>query len=214
MEGLKKRKIIYVPGLISLTILPILFLFWTNKNFESKSFRVLKVYLADTNQFRKYPEIYSNYIKEFPPKRNYLDIVFTGNNIEDKIKLDFARIQIKEYVLQKDYTKCIHFKFGDSCEYWTFVKTIDALNSQGARTFAPLDNDIWFFNIKPDTTIKTLNYPCLLYNDVIFVEPEKTSWTKTVDRLLLIWKSSWTIIVAFCSFIFAVLLLRRKKNGS
>ena len=214
MERQKRKKIIYVPGAISLTILPILFLIWTKKHLDIKPLTALSVYLVDTNQFKKHPEMFVKLNKDFLPKRLYFDISFTGNNIDDKIKLDFARIQIKDYVLQKDYKNGIHFKFGDSCEYWTYVKTVDALKSGGAKTFMSFDNDLWFFNLKTDTTKKTFDYPCLLCNDVIFTEPEITLWTNIFDKMKIIWKNSWSIIVAFFSFLFSVWLIRKKQKAS
>jgi hypothetical protein len=214
MDKQKRKKMIYVPGIISLIVLPVLFLVWSRKQFDKKQLTVLSIILADTNQFKKHPEMFDTLNNEFPPKRNYLDICYTGNNIDDKIKLDFARLQIKDYVTKMDYQNGIRFKFGDSCEYWTFIKTVDALKDEGAKTFMPIDNDIWFFNIKPDTTIQPLNYDCLLCDDVIYIEPEITLWTIFFAKLKIIWKNSWAIIVAFCSFVFSVWFIRRKKNGS
>jgi len=214
MDKQRRKKVLYIPGIISLIILPIIFFIWTKKIINAKTVSVIPIVFADTNFLKKQSEIFKEYDNNFPPKRNYIDIDFTGNNRDDKTKLDFAQIRIREFVKTKDYKNGIHFSFGDSSEYWTFVKTVDILRLEGAKTFMPLDKDLWFFNLKPDMTlINTIPYSCMLCDDVIIIEPQVTWLTKTKEKIRVMIKTSWTIIVAFVSFLFLVILIQRKKNG-
>ena len=212
MDKPKGKKIYYILGIISLTLLPVIFIIFANKEIKERTLTVLPIVLADTNLPNKFPEIFKNFNHSFPPKRNYIDINLTGNNQNDKIKLDFAQIRIREIVSQNDSANGLHFKFGDSSQYWTFVKAVDILRFEKAKTYMPLDNDLWFYHFPPDTT--SVNWICgTTYSDIVYIEPKISVWIKAAKWADNIWKSSWEIISAFITFLFLVLILRRQKNG-
>ncbi|HSC53755.1 MAG TPA: hypothetical protein VLC98_09050 [Phnomibacter sp.] len=210
MDRVGRKKIYYVPGIISLIILPFLFTHFAEKEIKSNSVGVMRIFLADTNLPKKFPEVFRDFKIEFPPKRNYTDIDFTGNEKSDKIKLDYAQIKIREILSANDSVNGVHFKFSDSSKYWAFVKSIDVLRTEGAKTYMPLDNDLWFYHFPPDTT--NVNFICGT-NYIVLERPEINWWKKTTVLIESIWESSWQIIVLFAGFIFSVFMIKRKGNG-
>jgi|ERR1039458_2095951 hypothetical protein len=140
MDITKRKKIYYVPGIISLTILPFVFIYFANREIKPKTFTVLSIFLADTNLPKKYPELFTKYNGHFPPQRNYTEIILTGDNRNDETKLDSAQLRIREILSQKDTKRGVHFRFTDNSQYGTFVKTVDILYMERAKTFMPLDN--------------------------------------------------------------------------
>lgn len=99
MDRKKRKKIYYIPGIISLTILPFLFIHFADKELKANSIAVIPIVLTDTNLPKKFPEVFKDYKETFPPKRNYTDIVLTGNLKDDGIKLEFAQSKFGKYFL-------------------------------------------------------------------------------------------------------------------
>ena len=153
MNKAKRKKIYYIPGILSLIILPFIFIKFADREVKAKSLGVIPLFLADTNLPKKFPELFKDYKGTFPPERDYTDIVFTGNEKSDKTKLDFAQIKIREMLSIDDTTNGLHFQFSDNSQYGTFVKSIDILRIEGAKTYMPLDKDLWFYQFPKDTTI-------------------------------------------------------------
>ncbi len=203
------KKIYYIPGIISSIILPSLFISFSHKEIKAKSLGVIPLFWTDANLPKKFPETFKG---EFPPKRHYTDIFFTGNKKTDKINLDFAQIKIREILSANDSLNGVHFQFGDSSQYWTFVKSIDILRTEGAKTYMPLDKDLWFYYLPPDTTI--VNWICgTTYSDVVYERPKITWWTKATYWTNKAWKSSWQIILSFVGFLLSTFIIRLQKNG-
>lgn len=211
MDQERRKNLYYIPGIISLTILPLLFIYFADKEINARTLGVIPIVLADTNLPKKFPEVFRDYKGTFPPKRNYIDIILTGNEKTDKIKLEFAQIKIGETLAKNDSINGLHFYFSDSSKYWTFVKAIDILRTEGAKTYMPLDNDLWFYHFPPDTTIE--NWICgTTYNTVVY-EKETSWWTKTLSQINHYWQSSWQLIISFAAFLAATFIFRRQKNG-
>jgi hypothetical protein len=210
MDRPKRKKIYYIPGIISLIIIPITFLLFANREIKQKTLTVLPIVFTDTNFPKRFPEAFKKFNGNFPPKRNYIDISFNGDNQKNKIKLDFAQVRIREILSQNDSTNGLHFKFGESSQYWTFIKVVDILRFEDAKTYMAIDNDIWFYQFPPDTT--TVNWICGTYSDIVYLEPKVSWWTHAKMWTTNIWKSSWQIILEFIVFLFSIFVFRRKRN--
>jgi hypothetical protein len=211
MDRPKRNKVYYVPGIISLTILPVAFTMFANKEIKQRTVSVLPIVFANTNLPKKFPEFFKDFNYSLPPKRNYLNINLTGNQQHDNIKLDFAQIRIREILSQNDSVNGVHFKFGDSSQYWSFVRTVDILRFEKAKTYLPLDNDLWFYHFPPDTTL--VNWICGTMDCyTVYIDPKVSFWTKATKRTREIWKSSWQIISAFIAFLLLSLMFKIQKN--
>lgn len=155
MEKEKRQKLYYVPGILSLTIIPLLFIYFADKEISARTVGVISIVVADTNLPKKFPDVFNDYEGTFPPKRRYVDIILTGNENIDKIKLEFARVKIRETLAANDSINGLHFHFSDGSKYSTFVKSIDILRAEGAKTYMPLDYELWFYHFPTDTTIES-----------------------------------------------------------
>ncbi len=174
---------------------------------------VLPIVLADTALNSKQGPMFSDFHRRSLPKRSYLDIVFTGEKHDDKIKLEFAQLRIREILITGDTLNGLHFFFGNSSSYGTFVETIDKLRLEGAETYMPVDNNLWFFHLQPEKVVNT-EYGCFLCDDVIVVKPRVHWWMLAKEKCIKIWLAAWQIIVLYVCFIISILALRRQKNGS
>lgn len=210
-EGL--HKIYYKPGIISLVILPFVFIYLASNEIKRKTSFVLPLVLADTN-YLKTIKAFKDYYNSFPPKRNYVDISFTGDINSDQIKIAFAQIKIREILKEKDYKNGIHFIFTDNCTYGTFVNTINILKKDSAKTYMALEKDVWFYQLQPDTLIdKNFMHNCVIYDDVYFVTPEVSVQEKILKALRHIWETSWSVIILFLVFLVSISLISRKPKS-
>lgn len=212
MSKSKPNNKYYIPGIISMIFLPIAFYFFAKREMQKLLVWAIPIHWADTAFMNKKDAIFSNFNWQFPPKRNYLDIVFSGNQKDDNIKLEFAQIRIKEILKTRDTVNGIHFLFTDSANYGTFVETLDRLQIEGAKTYMPLENNLWFYHIQPATTVKPKEFHYLLIDDVIYVEPEVSRWNKTIESVKQVWQVSWQLIVLYCCLVFSIIALRLYNN--
>jgi hypothetical protein len=208
----RHKRIYYIPGVISLAIIPITFILFANRAIKQKASTVLSIVFGDTSFPKKFPQAFKRYNGNFPPKRDYIDINLTGDNQTDKIKLDFAQIRIREMLTQNDSINGLHFKFEQSAQYWTFIKAVDILELENASTYMAMNNDLWFYQFPPDKTI--INWICgtLFSDDVIYLKPKVSWWTQAITFTNAIWKSSWQIVLAFAGFLFVIFMLWRRKG--
>lgn len=89
------------------------------------------------------------YPKPYTEIRNYHEIHFTGNSDTDTIKLEYARIRIREIIQQADSINGIHFTFGDSTSINIFIHTLDILYQERAQRYIIDKGDVWFYE-KPE----------------------------------------------------------------
>jgi hypothetical protein len=154
---IERRKIYYIPGLISLTLLFFICYFYLNKHIVDE--RVIRVnsmipYNKSSNNHSFDTSIFSKY----PYKRNFHDIIFTGKK-DDIVKLEYYRIRMKEIYSNKDTVNGIHLIFGDSSKYELLVKVLDYSAIDSITFLSFYTNNIWGFYIKneiksKDQTIK------------------------------------------------------------
>ncbi len=202
----------YIPGIISLTILPIAFYFYVKREIRLSTVWVMPLIWLDTAHLNRLAKLDTNFKEKFPPERNYIDIGFTGNQDNDRTKLAFSQIRIKEILKSSDTSNGIHFLFGNSSTYGTVVGALDNLRAVGAEGYLMGEKDMWFWHV-PRDTIKPVQYQYLLCDDLVYVEPEVTWWTKTRENIHCIWTTSWQLILLYTSFVLSVVVLRRKSNG-
>lgn len=204
-----RQKIYHIPGIITLIILPIVFIYYSSNEIKSRKNTVLQIVLADTTLLKKYSDFFKSFRGSFPPKRNYRNIDLSGNIEIDKIKLDYSQLQVREILSQKDSVNGVHFNFKDSSHYGSFIKSLSILKIEGAKTYMLVDNDLWFYHFQPDTTISLMPYSCLLCDDVITIQPKVPWFTKANQWIKHILRNAWEIITVSFLFALSVLILKR-----
>jgi hypothetical protein len=213
MREPRRKKIYYIPGIISLIILPTAFLYFAEIEIRRSNIRTIPIVWADTAFLNKEDDAFGSFNGHFPPTRNYTDIVITGKQLDDETKLAFAQIRIREILKAGDTVNGLHFLFDDNAKYRSFVAAVDNLRFEGAKTYMPLDNHLWFYHFSPNPNVKLLEYDCLLCDDVVQIKQEISWWTKRKAIIVKGWNSSWKIIVLYCCFVW-IIALSRQKNGS
>ncbi len=83
------------------------------------------------------------------PDIEFLEINLNGNDKENKIKLDYAQLEIRRIIKTKDTTNGVHFLFESNAKYWTVIRAFDICNIENAHTYVPFKNHVWMFNYNP-----------------------------------------------------------------
>lgn len=141
------KKLYYTSGLISLLLLPILCVLYLQKTRVFERFYAIELN-AWTPEMSKYARE-AGYDYNIHPQRNYLNIYLTGNEKEDRIKLDFVQLQLRDLVKSKDTISGVHIVLGNNSKYWTLIEIINISMKEKARRFTYVGNDFWFFNYFP-----------------------------------------------------------------
>ena len=146
----KHRRIYYVPGIISLIVLPIICYYYLIP--FQKEERVLEVFFPEKYrpEFKNSQLIrYDTSILSRPEnKRKYLVIRLNGNPKEDKVKLDFFRIRIREMKRDNDTINGTHLLFLDSVKYGTFVQSINICLEEDLIRYMVYGVNLWVLHIK------------------------------------------------------------------
>lgn len=141
------KKLFYTSGLISLLLLPILCVLYLQK---TKVFE--RLYAIELNTWTPALSecwIRGGYDYYIHPHRNYININLTGNEKEDKTKLDFIQLQMRDLLKNKDTVSGIHIVFSNQSKYWTLIETLNICLKEKARTYVLVGSDFWFFNYFP-----------------------------------------------------------------
>lgn len=146
----KHRRIYYVPGIISLIVLPIICYYYLIP--FQKEERVLEVLFPEKYrpEFKNSQVIrYDTSILSRPEyKRKYLVIRLNGNPKEDRVKLDFFRIRIREMKRDNDTINGTHLLFVDSVKYGTFVQSINICIEEDLIRYMVFGENLWVLHVK------------------------------------------------------------------
>jgi hypothetical protein len=142
-----RHKIYYTGGLISLILLPVLCIIYIKKVKPETKFNVIEINWWTPNWNRL--DTYNRYPFEVHPPRQFLDIILTGNDKEDKTKLDFAQLEIRRLLLLKDTIRGIHFLFTDNSKYESFIRVLNICIREKAKMYVVKGNEVWYFNFYP-----------------------------------------------------------------
>lgn len=129
---------IYRPGLISLCIFFPISMLMLDKN---KAFK--KQYILEVCWYDPHHNIPCNLL--LPPARDYLTINLTGSQENDKLKLDFAELIIKENLDDGNIMKGVRLHFADKAKYGSFVRALEICNKETRLKFVPYKSNIWIF---------------------------------------------------------------------
>jgi hypothetical protein len=145
------KKLYYTSGLISLLLLPILCVLYLQKTKVFEPEYVIGLNMWTPEQAKNWREQGRNF--DIHPQRNYVNIDLTGNEKEDKTKLDFIQLQMRDLLKNKDTVSGIHIVFGNQSKYLTLVETLNICLKEKARTYVLVGNDFWFYNYFPKPVI-------------------------------------------------------------
>ncbi|NDK54756.1 hypothetical protein [Pontibacter fetidus] len=169
MSRSKHKKLYYVPGLISLIMLPLLFAYFGKKEVQKLDVRLMEINFWNPDFAELIPF----------PEREYTKFILTGDSIKDKAIFTKADLQIKKLYADRDTINGVHFIFQDSASYGSFVNTINNLKENDIARYFPYENNLWVLYPTPTKQVvgELINPPCLLCDDVIVVPPKTKELT-------------------------------------
>jgi hypothetical protein len=209
------NRIRYIPGIISLIVVPFLLIFFVRHYSKSQIRYAIPIVWPDLELVDMYKESYVAYRGHFPPLRNYITLRLDENIRSNQAKLDFAAIEAEELVKSHDTLNGIHFVFDNEASYEDFIKAVDICRISGAKTYMPYKNNLWVYNL-PVIPKAVLDSVQELYCGTasMMVKHEKIENISITKAIPVIWSTSWPIMAGFVILVlFSIrgVVLRNKK---
>ena len=129
----KRKKIFYVPGMISLVLVPLFCLYHFYKVDAFRVYHCIDLGIPVGNEFEDY---------KFATLRKYKVFSFDGSNSEN-VKLKEMRLYLRKLRTEKDTINGIRMHFGSRSHYQTFITALDILFEENAPTWITNKNDIY-----------------------------------------------------------------------
>lgn len=217
---MKRRKIYYVPGMITLVFLPILCYYYL-KPFN-KTERVLEVVFPDKykpnsnyeNGFR-----FDTTLLSLPEnKRKYLDIHLGKQTKINKIKLDSFYKKMQILIKTKDTINGLHLVFDNGFKYGDFIKAINTCITDTFPHFLVYENNLWYLykNIdveKRDRVLKRIKDRKLENQNRIIENELKMSKISLIDKIIELNKIWPFYIIFLILIILSIMSIKKIKNG-
>jgi hypothetical protein len=136
-----RRKLLYPLGLMGFLILPFIYFhsFYDYLNYHDNTVNYEVIYWHPSDTAHS-PLKYVN--------EKFMKINLTGSD-EDKIKLEFAEIAIRELIHQPDTTIGIEFTFKDGAKFSSLIKLLEICEQEGVRAYVNHNDKFWVFNLRP-----------------------------------------------------------------
>jgi hypothetical protein len=129
----KRKKIFYVPGMISLVLIPLFCFYHFYKVDAFEVPRAMNLSIPVGNDFEEY---------KIASLRKYKVFNFDGSDLEKK-KLNEMKLYLRKLRIEKDTVNGIKMHFDSKSYYQTFITTLDILVEEDAPAWAINDNDIY-----------------------------------------------------------------------
>lgn len=133
-------------------MLPVLCIIYLKSIDAFTSYGSMDIYIWDG-------ESYKEETTKFLNSKKFTVVNLTGDSVSDKAKLEIAQINVKKIISTKDSIKGIKFHYEKKAEYWSYIRVLEIMQIEKAKTYLVYKNDIWFANPripKPDKKLKKL----------------------------------------------------------
>jgi hypothetical protein len=137
----KRKRIFYVPGMISLVLIPLFCFYHFYKVDAFKVYRGINLNLPNQESFVEY---------KIPSLRKYKVFNFNENEISEKKKLQDMQLYLRKLANNKDTINGIKIHFGLKTNYDVFIRIIDILDEESAPAWTINQNDIYILG-SPNT---------------------------------------------------------------
>jgi hypothetical protein len=146
-QRIRHRKLFYVPGMISLLLIPVLCLWfikynrYLNKDYSVSISLTESYMIPDTSKVNEFIPIY--------PKRKIENYIFNGDFKSDNLQLKKVRERIKKLYKDNDSINAVKILFGKRMKYKTYVNILDGLFIDKVPSFVINSNFIYVVNFPP-----------------------------------------------------------------
>lgn len=198
-------KLLYVPGMISLAMLPVLIVAFLNQRDDQRKQQVC-VEIIWSREASDPPPNAGNDRHITPwPKRTWLRLEFTGDPATDRTKLEFSRLYLHDIVDNPDTEDGVHFVMNKTANYGAFVSILNMLLAEKISRYAVRDDGIWVTNFPPLALNGWMRGTCLFTDTCGQLEPEPGNETNK----FLAYHSN-TLGIVGTLFLFLIFLAIRK----
>lgn len=77
--------------------------------------------------------------------RDYLAITLTGNEDENKTKMDFIQLETRRILHEQDSIHGILIQFNNGAPYHLLVDVFEIMDNENAKAYLYMDQKFWFF---------------------------------------------------------------------
>lgn len=207
---MKRPKLLYTPGLISLLVVPVLF-YVLQPSIKPQT--VIKFFVpAD------YQSNYSRYSVTASLKGKKINTVYLDErHALNARKLEFIAGEALKLKFYHDTTQVIKVRFSDETTYGEFVQLVNVMYKDNHKRYAWLDDDFYILGEEPpEPELPPIPYQCLLCNDVIHtlqIQPVTTWQDKLWEHLNHVSsfiRNNALLLSAFVILIIVPIILKRK----
>ena len=204
---MKRPKLFYIPGMLSLLIVPMLF--YRYQADIGKTQTVLRLFVpTDDNSPNQYK--FSRYAVKAALKGKKINTVYLNGNRElNAKKLDFIAYEGLKLIYYHDTSQILHVKFTPETTYGEFVQLVNIMQKDGHKRYAWLDDDFYIFGDPPPDP-----NAIPLYSggpDVIFREKEKTWQEKLWEVISYYWSPQNALLLAAFILLIAIPIVIKRK---
>jgi hypothetical protein len=142
MINKKRKKIFYVPGMISLIFIPFLCFVYFYKTGSFIEYRCIDLTLPDDEVFLEY---------KVPSLRKYKEFDFNGSKSNEKKNLNELHFFLRKLVKESDTINGAKVHLGSKTHYDVFINVIDIIKTEKVPTWGLFKNDFYILgsNNKP-----------------------------------------------------------------
>jgi len=203
----KRKKIFYVPGMISLVLIPVFCFYHFYKVDAFKVESCVDISFPDSIQKKAFLQI----------KRNYQ--VFNLNSSEDleKEKLDDLQLALRKINRKNDTINGIQIHLGDKMQYEVYIRVLDILAIEQMPLYIQNDND-FFVLMMPKPKVKKYSRVIILYkcgyweaNKDFFMEKERK---RQLEYNLSLYKKNWVLFLTYFGLVLLNIFALVKFNKS
>lgn len=209
----KRPKLFYTPGMISLLVVPVLFYMYQP---IAKKQTVLKMHLPtedlpspDYIKFARYA------VMDKLKGKKINTVYYDEDHSLNARKQEFIEQEALKLKFYHDTTQVIKVHFSSETNYGEFVQLVNIMYRDNHKRYTWLDNDFYILGEHPPEPDTSIDLPCLLCNDVIYLEPEKTRqqrFWEEVNKYKLLIVNNVLLLSAFVLLIAVPVILKRKRG--
>jgi hypothetical protein len=211
---MKKRKLFFPNGVLSLVFLPIICLLFIKQNDHFIHERILPVFFLNN----KKPSLFNENFNNFIANKKYEHFYLTNQETNNKEAFNSATKSIQKLVNSQDTINGIHFHISDNAKFKTFIDIINLCKLLKVKVYIPIDNGVLLLNPIPQKLQKPQplkGFVCGSSNyidyDFKYVKSEDEIKKERAEKLTFITETAKTHILSILIFI-VMIFINIKKN--
>jgi hypothetical protein len=197
---MKRPKLFYIPGMLSLLVVPVLFYFYQP---VIKTPTVLKLFIPADDKLPNQYRFSSHSLKAQLKGKKINTVYLNGDHKLNAQKLEFIAYEALKLEFYNDTTQIIKVRFTDEATYGEFTQLVNIMYRDDHKRYALLENDFYILGDPPPEP-EVILYECGNSREVTIIEKKKTlseqisyHWSKK-NALLL---SAFVLLIAVPFFL-------------